>query len=387
MPNPRAIPWQADAGTSNEARPVFERFRRPGARAVIDRLHGEIMAAARQPAIYRDYAVADTVDGRFEALALMAGLALRRLSALPAPGPVIAQDLLDEIFSRLDANLREMGVGDVTVPKRMQKFASALLGRRKAYEAALDAGDAEALAAALARNLYAGRFAGDDDAPRRCAAYVEQIDRSLARRCDRCVRDRPRALSPAAPAGELSMTQEPAAAPVFSRSFAVEEALDAPLHATIEAAAHERAALAAALGLEALHAFKVDVVLTARAAVASTPRERSRRKSPRSASSASIRSTATSRRALRPCSRRRRCAEPVGVAPRRSTIRRRTQTMKPTRSSTAASTLARWRPSFWRSRSIPIPASRASLSNPRSPIPIRRPFAALARLKEDKGDA
>jgi cytochrome b pre-mRNA-processing protein 3 len=126
-------------------------------RGLIDQLHGAIVSAARSPALYLDYRVADTLDGRFEMVALHAGLTLRRLGALGPIGEEIAQELADAVFRHFDVAFREMGVGDVTVPKRMKKMAEAFYGRCKAYGEALDQGSQGSLAAALARNVYATR--------------------------------------------------------------------------------------------------------------------------------------------------------------------------------------------------------------------------------------
>ena len=153
---------------------IFGLFRRDPHRVLIDRLHAEIVAAARQPALYRAYGVADTLDGRFELLALHAGLLLRRLAAAPAPGPAVAQGLSNEVFANFDAGLRETGVSDIGVPKKMKKFAEAFLGRNAAYEKAMAEGD-DALRAALARNVYAG--AGD-------AARLTRYVRSTVERLD-----------------------------------------------------------------------------------------------------------------------------------------------------------------------------------------------------------
>lgn len=153
---------------------MFSRvFRGATNRKFIDRLHGEIVAAARDPALFTDYAVEDTFEGRFETLVLHAIIVLRRLRALPEPGPQIAQDMTDGLFRHFDAALREMGVGDITVPKRMKTIAEAYLGRAKAYQAALDQ-DGLALAAALSRNVYAGKGDGA-----RLARYVAELDGRL----------------------------------------------------------------------------------------------------------------------------------------------------------------------------------------------------------------
>jgi len=130
---------------------IFARWRaRRDARALIDHLHGEIVAAARRPALYTDCGVPDTMDGRFEMMALHGDLLLRRLTELGAAH--LAQDLVDRLFEGFDDSLREMAISDVGVVKRMTKFASAYYGRSGAYGPALEAGDETALAAALARN-------------------------------------------------------------------------------------------------------------------------------------------------------------------------------------------------------------------------------------------
>jgi cytochrome b pre-mRNA-processing protein 3 len=143
-------------------------------RATIERLHAEIVAAARDPAFFGSYRIADTVEGRFEVLTLHAWLTLRRLAALPPPGRELAQDLTDLLFRHFDLALRELGVGDTSVPKRMRHLAEAFLGRCAAYDAALAVGH-EAVVAALARNVYGG--AGD---PRRLGAYVVAAETVLS---------------------------------------------------------------------------------------------------------------------------------------------------------------------------------------------------------------
>ena len=159
---------------------IFRLFRGSANRGTVDRLHGDIVAAVRQPAFFLDYGVADTFDGRFELLALFSTLVVRRLARLPAPGPAIAQELTDKVFQSLDDDLREMGVGDLAVPKRIKKLAAALLGRRKAYDEALDAGDEARLVEALARNVHANIDAPDDPRATRLARYVRAAEAALS---------------------------------------------------------------------------------------------------------------------------------------------------------------------------------------------------------------
>lgn len=158
---------------------MFSLFRRASNKVLIDRLHGEIMAAARQPVFFTDYGVADTVEGRFELLCLLATTALRRIEALPEPAPSIAQDVTDAVFTHFDIALREIGVGDLTVPKKMKKMAQGWLGRSAAYRSALAAGDEAELARSIARNVYGDESRAGDAATMRLARYALMQDRSL----------------------------------------------------------------------------------------------------------------------------------------------------------------------------------------------------------------
>jgi cytochrome b pre-mRNA-processing protein 3 len=80
-------------------------------------------------------------------------LTVRALRHMPEPAGEIAGDLTDAFFADLDSSLREMGVGDTVVPKRMKKLASSFFGRTDAYHGPLDAADEDRLMVALARNV------------------------------------------------------------------------------------------------------------------------------------------------------------------------------------------------------------------------------------------
>ena len=141
------------------------------------RLYGMIVAQAREEAFYRAYDVPDSVNGRFEMIVLHVLLLLRRLGCGPSRGP--GQVLFDLFCRDMDANLREMGVGDLAVPREMQRMGEAFYGRQAAYETALNAPDRQALVAVLARNVFGSTGAPVGGAVQ-LATYVTAADRALA---------------------------------------------------------------------------------------------------------------------------------------------------------------------------------------------------------------
>ena len=132
---------------------VLRLFRRDPRPALIETLYQRIAAASRHPVLYLRLGVPDTVEGRFEALALHAALVLRRLRELPPPADEVAQEVVDRLFRHLEEALRELGVGDLAVPKRMKTLAGAFYGRLQAYDAGLAGAEADALAIMLGRNV------------------------------------------------------------------------------------------------------------------------------------------------------------------------------------------------------------------------------------------
>ena len=144
-------------------------------RGTIEAIYGMIVTQAREPLFYRDLAVPDTVNGRFDLLVLHLWMVLRRLTPVEG-GVALSQGLFDRFCDDMDGNLREMGVGDLTVPKRMQAFGEAFYGRTAAYDLALSGGS-EALAQALGKNILNG---GELDKARRLAIYAEAAIAALA---------------------------------------------------------------------------------------------------------------------------------------------------------------------------------------------------------------
>lgn len=118
-------------------------------------LYGAIVAAARQPRFYADWGVPDSVDGRFDMIVLHMFLVLDRLGNQGPATESFRQSLTDGFFLDMDRSLREMGVGDLGVSKKVRRMAEAYYGRLAAYAPAL-AGDEPALVAALARNVFPG---------------------------------------------------------------------------------------------------------------------------------------------------------------------------------------------------------------------------------------
>jgi len=156
---------------------IFPLFRRkPRGPDTISTLYGMIVAQARLPGFYRDYSVADTVNGRFDLIVLHLAMVLDRLTqndALQAVG----QGVFDRFCQDMEHNLREMGIGDLKVPDEMRRMGEAFYGRSQAYRAAWAVQDNGALIAALERNIYAGVATG---AAPRLAAYMRVALRELA---------------------------------------------------------------------------------------------------------------------------------------------------------------------------------------------------------------
>jgi cytochrome b pre-mRNA-processing protein 3 len=163
---------------------ILARFRRNSQARTIHALYGAIVAQARLATFYADYRVPDTVEGRFDLIVLHLVLLLNRLGRRAEVSrdfgqkllgqkllgqKLLGQELFDAFCRDLDANLREMGVGDLAVPKRMQAFAEAFYGRQAAYLAALEAADRRVFEKALARNIFA---AGDEAGAAQLARYA-----------------------------------------------------------------------------------------------------------------------------------------------------------------------------------------------------------------------
>lgn len=145
-------------------------------------IYGALVSQARSPALYLNAGVPDTLEGRFEMVALHAFLVLRRLRKVDASdaeaAKALGQKVFDLLFDDMDQTLREIGISDLKVGKEIKTLASAFYGRIEAYDAGLDADDETVLPAALKRNVYVDAPAAEVLAA--LTAYVRRADAALA---------------------------------------------------------------------------------------------------------------------------------------------------------------------------------------------------------------
>jgi len=154
--------------------PLMRRKRRAG---TISAVYGAIVAQARHRAFYRQYGVPDTVESRLAMIVLHLALLLRRLEDASGEARAFGQGLFDAFCRDMDHNLREMGVGDLAVPRRMRRIGEEFYGQSAAYGAAVARGEWKRLQDALARNVYGAESPAG--APR-LALYVREAWAHLA---------------------------------------------------------------------------------------------------------------------------------------------------------------------------------------------------------------
>ncbi len=142
---------------------------------VAAKLYSDLVAHARSPAFYLTVGVPDSMLGRFEMICLHSFLLFRRLGKTDTAGKELAQHVHDLMFADLDRTLREQGIGDMGIGKRVKELARNLYGRIAAYEAGL-AGVKSELADALRRNLYASSNASDNEIAAMIAYIKDAID-------------------------------------------------------------------------------------------------------------------------------------------------------------------------------------------------------------------
>ena len=135
---------------------ILNLFRKKPATEAVYAVYAAIVAQSRQPRFYADWDVPDTVTGRFDMICLHMALLFRRLRREGKSVNEFAQAVFDLFFKDMDRSLREMGAGDMAVPKKIQKMGNIFFGLLAALNEAMDRGDLLALEAVLSRNVFDG---------------------------------------------------------------------------------------------------------------------------------------------------------------------------------------------------------------------------------------
>ena len=163
---------------------MFSLFKKKPEDEAAQALFARIAAQSRTPEFYSEVGVADTVEGRFEVLTLNMYLVLSRLKSEEADKKAFAQKVFDAFFRNMDDSLRELGVGDMSIGRKIRAMAEAFYGRVGAYESVFE--DDDAFSSALSRNVFevethprAGMLV--DYAQRVAAALADQTDAALIR--------------------------------------------------------------------------------------------------------------------------------------------------------------------------------------------------------------
>ncbi len=170
-------------------------------------LYRNLVDQARSPQFYLNVGVPDTMDGRFDMIVLHMVVVIERLSVIGVPAKELNQKLFDVMFDDMDQALRELGVGDLSVGKKVKTMARAFYGRLGAYDDAFKNGSDEALIAALKRNI----FPDTEVAPERLealASYLQSV-RAALQEMDLEVFSSGKVQFPAAPEGILTAEVRP----------------------------------------------------------------------------------------------------------------------------------------------------------------------------------
>ncbi|GLQ09985.1 ubiquinol-cytochrome c chaperone [Devosia yakushimensis] len=156
---------------------ILSLFRKNTATEPVYAIYSAIVAQSRQPVFYADWNVPDTVTGRFDMISLHMALLFRRLRAEQGGQKAFSQAVFDLFFKDMDRSLREMGVTDLGVPKKIQKMGNIFFGLLAAINEAMDRRDSAALGAVLVRNIFDD---ANGDHVVALAAYLLAQDDALA---------------------------------------------------------------------------------------------------------------------------------------------------------------------------------------------------------------
>jgi hypothetical protein len=259
---------------------ILNRFRLNFGDRNIDKLYGAIVAQSRCVAFYTGYGVPDTLEGRFDLIVLHLVVLLAHLDRAVPSARDVGQSLFDRFCQDLDANLREMAVGDLAVPRRMRQFGEAFYGRQAAYLAALDGRNGRELEKALARNIFQGvrgvqgvqGVQGLNGAgPRRLARYALALARQFEVQDEAALLRGAVAFPDPEAIPMIKSNQQESAAPSTAPStvpwhipVAVEEVAETGQHFDLVADAPVRGAVAKIVGLRDLPRFEANFDVTRR---------------------------------------------------------------------------------------------------------------------------
>jgi len=154
---------------------IFGIFRKKPATEAVYAVYSAIVAQSRQPRFYADWGVPDTVTGRFDMISVHMALLFRRLRSDDADVRSFGQAVFDLFFRDMDRSLREMGVTDLGVPKKIQEMGNIFYGLLANLNEALDRGDPAEVEAVLTRNLF------DEGAPGAAAELARYAFAAAAR--------------------------------------------------------------------------------------------------------------------------------------------------------------------------------------------------------------
>ncbi|HHS82189.1 MAG TPA: ubiquinol-cytochrome C chaperone [Devosia sp.] len=135
---------------------ILSLFRKKKNTGAVRDVYVRVVTQARHKVFYARWGVPDSVTGRFDMISLHLCLVMRHLKGGTQEAREFSQDLFDLFFKDMDRSLREMGAGDMAVPKRIQKMGELFYGMLASLDGALTKGDSAALRATLSRNIYNG---------------------------------------------------------------------------------------------------------------------------------------------------------------------------------------------------------------------------------------
>ncbi|RDE08975.1 ubiquinol-cytochrome C chaperone family protein [Pelagibacterium lacus] len=156
---------------------ILSLFRKTKFTAPVYAVYSAIVAQSRRPVFYAEWGASDTMTGRFDMISLHAALVFRRLRSSEKETRQFSQNVFDCFFKDMDRSLREMGVGDLSVAKRIEKMGSLFYGMLTSLSEALDSREREEVKAFLSRNFHAGGTHPEAD---RFADYILLCDDFLA---------------------------------------------------------------------------------------------------------------------------------------------------------------------------------------------------------------